>query len=50
MSISSWRAILLTLCFGTFIINAVSDFSDGIEDRPHSDSKSRVPPIQPSFA
>ncbi|MGR4064112.1 MAG: hypothetical protein ACLQPV_01530 [Vulcanimicrobiaceae bacterium] len=31
MSISSWRAILLTLCFGTFIINAVSYFSDGIE-------------------
>lgn len=31
MSVSSWRAILLTLCLGTIVVNAVSYFSGGIE-------------------
>lgn len=30
MSVSAWRAILLTLCFGTAVINVIAYFSDGI--------------------
>jgi hypothetical protein len=31
MSVALWRTLLLTLCLGTAVINAISFFSDGIE-------------------